>query len=383
MIIQNGLVFQENKSFRKRDLYIEKGRIVSDADELTDPSVINAEGMFVLPGLVDVHIHGASGHDFSDGSAEGLKKILSYQLKHGVTTCCPTTMSLPEECLLKIFDGIRDFRKNTTDFGTEPFSRIAGIHLEGPFLDPARKGSHKEEYLLSPDGDFFRKCFDACDGMIRLVTIAPNLKGALKLIEEIREKTVVSLGHTGADYETARAAFQAGASHITHLFNAMAPLHHRNPGLIGAASEDQSCMAELICDGVHVHESAVRAAFRLFPGRIVLISDSIRGTGLGDGVFELGGQQVTVSGKRAVLKDGTIAGSVTNLYDCMRNAVSFGVPIEEAVSAASFNAAESIGLSHEIGSLSPGKRADILLTDRNLNLLKVIRSGYSVDGSFA
>ena len=159
---------------------------------------------------------------------------------------------------------------------------------------------------------------------------------------------------------------------MTHLFNAMLPLGHRAPGLIGAAAEEENCMAELICDGIHVHESMVRAAFKLFPGRIVLISDSMRAAGMEDGTYDLGGQQVTVNGKLATLSDGTIAGSATNLYDCMRTAVSFGIPVEEAIAAATINPARSIGIYDRVGSLSPGKRADVILADRNLKLVKVI-----------
>ena len=372
MIIKGGAVFCENKEFKSGDLYIENGYIVSDQNMITDTSIINAEGLLVLPGLIDIHSHGAVGQDFSDGDPEGLKKILAYQHAHGITSYCPTTMSLPGENLLELF---HKFKSCFFDIGHQQekgMSRILGIHMEGPFLDPAKKGAHKADSLIFPNLNFFRQCNHACGGKIKLVTLAPNLKGALDFIEQVKDDTTVSLGHTGSDYETAKAAFQAGASHVTHLFNAMAPLGHRAPGLIGAASEEESCMAELICDGVHVHESAVRAAFQLFPDRIVLISDSMRATGMGDGAYELGGQTVTVKGNKALLPDGTIAGSVSNLFDCLRKAVSFGIPMEEAIAAATMNPAKSIGVFEETGSLTPGKRADILLTDKNLNLLQVI-----------
>lgn len=377
MIIKNGSVFQENKSFKVCDLYIEHGRIVSDINQVTDTYVINADGMLVLPGLIDIHSHGALGHDFSDGDSEGLNKILSYQHDNGVTSYCPTTMTLPKEKLLKIFQNLRDFesnRINRDDYNARNLSRIIGINMEGPFLDPEKKGAHREEDISAPDVKFFRECNSACGGLIRLVTLAPNMEGALEFINEVKNETVISLGHSSADYETAKCAFHAGARHVTHLFNAMNPLEHRAPGLIGAAAETDNCMAELICDGIHVHESMVRAAFKLFPGRIVLISDSMRAAGMKDGIYELGGQQVTVKGNRALLSDGTIAGSVTNLYDCMRSAVSYGIPLEEAIAAATMNPAKSIGIFGDTGSLTPGKRADIILTDQKLNLLRVISS---------
>lgn len=377
MIIQNGFVFQEDKSFEVHDLYIEKGRIVSNMNQLTDNTVINAEGMLVLPGLIDIHSHGAVGYDFSDGNMEGLKEILAYQYAHGITSYCPTTMTLPRESLLKIFHGIGDCkanRENGADIVGKGLSRIVGINMEGPFLDPAKKGAHREEDISAPDVDFFRECNSACGGLIRLVTVAPNVEGALEFINEIRNETVISLGHSSADYETAKAAFAAGASHVTHLFNAMNAFGHRTPGLVGAAVEHEACMAELICDGTHVHESMVRAAFKLFPGRIILISDSMRAAGMDDGIYELGGQSVTVSENKALLSDGTIAGSVTNLYDCLRRAVSYGIPLEEAIAAATMNPAKSIGIFGDTGSLTPGKRADVIITDQNLNLQQVISS---------
>lgn len=225
---------------------------------------------------------------------------------------------------------------------------------------------------MAPDVDFFRRCNQACENRIRLVTLAPNVEGAMEFIRELHNEVSISLGHTGADYETAKEALKAGATHVTHLFNAMMPLGHRAPGLIGAAAEDENCMAELICDGIHVHGSMVRAAFKLFPGRIVLISDSMRAAGMEDGTYDLGGQQVTVNGKLATLSDGTIAGSATNLYDCMRTAVSFGIPMEEAIAAATMNPARSICIYDRVGSLTPGKQADVILADENLELVKVV-----------
>ena len=366
MFIKGGAVYQEDKSFAIQDLYIEDGLIVTNKEQLSDTTIINAENLLVLPGLIDIHSHGAVGHDFSDGDIEGLKKILKYQHAHGITSYCPTTMTLPKENLLQIFHSIRDWKDEPGQ------SRMVGINMEGPFLDPDKRGAHREDYITFPDTEFFRECNKTCKGQIRLMTVAPNMDGAIELIGELKDETVISLGHSSADYETSKAAFQAGASHVTHLFNAMNPMNHRTPGLIAAALEDENCMAELICDGIHVHESMVKAAFRLFPGRIILISDSMRATGMDDGIYDLGGQQVTVSERKAVLSDGTIAGSVTNLYDGMRKVVSFGIPMEEAIAAATINPAKSIGIFDRVGSLTPGKQADLILTDKNLNLIRVI-----------
>lgn len=397
MIIRNGLVYGEDCTFSARDLYVENGIIAADEEQVTDASEIDASGLYVLPGLVDIHSHGAAGHDFSDGNTDGLHQILQYQFAHGITSYCPTSMSLPEEQLKSVLAAVRYSDKTSShipakqqksalsaagnaaaDSSTSiPEARIAGIHLEGPFLDPEKKGAHREDCLIPPDISLFREWNKACSHLIRLITLAPNLPGTLEFIRAVHGETVISLGHTSADYDICKAALEAGASHITHLCNAMAPLNHRNPGLIGAAADHPGCVAELICDGIHIHPSMVRALFKLFPGRIALISDSMRATGLADGSYDLGGQQVTVTGQLATLADGTIAGSVTNLYDCMRNAVSFGIPLEEAVAAATIIPARSIGIDHTVGSLTPGKHADILLANRNLQLVKVI-CNYSV-----
>lgn len=366
MIIKNGSVYQEDKIFVKKDLYIENGFIVESAGQITDHSEIDASDLLVLPGLIDIHSHGAVGHDFSDGNPEGLEKILAYEYANGITSYCPTSMTIHREELEHLFERMGNFQEG------RGMAHVAGINMEGPFLDASKKGAHRQECIMAPDVDFFRKCNQACGNRICLVTLAPDVEGAMEFVRELHNEVSISLGHTGADYDTAKAALKAGANHVTHLFNAMLPLGHRAPGLIGAAAEEENCMAELICDGIHVHESMVRAAFKLFPGRIVLISDSMRAAGMEDGTYDLGGQQVTVNGKLATLSDGTIAGSATNLYDCMRTAVSFGIPVEEAIAAATINPARSIGIYDRVGSLSPGKRADVILADRNLKLVKVI-----------
>lgn len=245
--------------------------------------------------------------------------------------------------------------------------------MEGPFIDPAKKGAHVEENIVKPTAEFFRDCNEACNGMIRLVTLAPNVEGAMEFIHELKDEVCISLGHTTANYECASEAMKKGALHVTHLFNAMQPMGHRDPGLVGAAADCADCMVELIGDGIHIHPAMVRNAFRLFgPERIVLISDSMMAAGMENGTYELGGQEVTMKDRKATLADGTIAGSATNLYDCMRSVVSMGVPEDEAILAATRNPAKSIGIYEETGSLTPGKRADIVLADETLNLVKVL-----------
>ena len=245
--------------------------------------------------------------------------------------------------------------------------------MEGPFLDPAKKGAHVEKWIAAPDVAFVRELNQDVDGLVRLVTLAPNMDGAEEFIKEMHEEVCISLGHTAADYDCASRAMKLGAHHVTHLYNAMQPFGHRAPGLIGAAMDDPECMAEMICDGYHIHPSAIRAAFRMFgPERVILISDSMRAAGMENGTYELGGQEVTVKDRKAVLKDGTLAGSATNLYGCMCKAVEFGIPLEQAIMAATANPARSIGIFDRVGSIRIGKQADLLLASENLELKRVI-----------
>ena len=366
MIIKGGKVFQEDGSFLEQAIYINDHRLVDKAEYQDDGEVIDAEGLLVLPGLVDIHSHGAAGEDFSDGNSEGLKKILQYEKRCGITSYCPTSMTFPKERLRQIFASIKGAQ-------TEEGAKVVGINMEGPFLDPAKKGAHVEEWITAPDAAFVRELNQDADGLVRLVTLAPNMDGAEEFIKEMHEEVCISLGHTAADYDCASRAMKLGAHHVTHLYNAMQPFGHRAPGLIGAAMDDPECMVEMICDGYHIHPSAIRAAFRMFgPERVILISDSMRATGMKNGTYELGGQEVTVKDRKAVLKDGTLAGSATNLYGCMCKAVEFGIPLEQAIMAATANPARSIGIFDRVGSIRIGKQADLLLVSENLELKRVI-----------
>lgn len=366
MIIKRGKVFQEDGNFLEQTLYVNDHRLVDKAEYQDDGEVIDAEGLLVLPGLVDIHSHGAAGEDFSDGNPEGFKKILQYEKRCGITSYCPTSMTFPKERLRQIFASIKGAQ-------TEDGATVVGINMEGPFLDPAKKGAHVEKWIAAPDVAFVRELNQDADGLVRLVTVAPNMDGAEEFIKEMHEEVCISLGHTAADYDCASRAMKLGAHHVTHLYNAMQPFGHRAPGLIGAAMDDPECMVELICDGYHIHPSTIRAAFRMFgPERVILISDSMRATGMENGTYELGGQEVTVKDRKAVLKDGTLAGSATNLYGCMCKAVEFGIPLEQAIMAATANPARSIGIFDRVGSIRIGKQADLLLVSENLELKRVI-----------
>ncbi|MBQ6622412.1 MAG: N-acetylglucosamine-6-phosphate deacetylase [Mogibacterium sp.] len=331
-------------------------------------------GSKVLPGLVDIHTHGNSGADFSDGDTDGLFRMARYLASNGVTSFAPATMTLPYETLAAAFETAVQFRARRP----AGCARVVGIHMEGPFLAEKRKGAQNAEHLREPDFDAFRKLYDSCGGLISIVDVAPELPGAVAFTGRAKEHCVVSVGHTDAGYEEAAAVFDAGATHLTHLFNAMPPIDHRRPGVIGAASERDTVRAELICDGVHVHPGAVRMAFRLFAGRICLISDALRCCGMPDGEYELGGQAVYLRDGAARLADGTLAGSAANLYTCMRNAIRFGIPEAEAIRSATIVPARQIGAADQIGSIEAGKLADFVVCDDALNLRQVYVKGTAI-----
>lgn len=375
MIIRNASVYTEDGIFIEKDIYIANGRFVNGEDKVTDTQVISAAGCYAIPGLTDIHFHGCMGFDFCDGTREAVDEIAAYELSAGVTNIVPATMTLSEEMLLTICQTAKAYAEEGFHEGR---ARFQGINMEGPFLSMEKKGAQNGAYIHAPDVAMFERLKEASGDRIRLLDVAPETPGAMEMIEKCRDHVVVSLAHTCADYDTAMEAFDAGASHMTHLYNAMPPYTHRAPGPIGAAADRQKVEVELITDGVHIHPASVRTTFRMFgDDRIILISDSMRATGLEDGDYTLGGQDVKVTGNKAVLADGTIAGSVTNLLDCMRTAVlHMGIPLESAVKCAAVNPAKSVGIYDEYGSISPGKKADVvLLRKEDLTVKHVIMEG--------
>lgn len=378
MIIRNADVYMEDGRFLPRDIYMEGERFVLPGEAREDAAVIDGSGCYAIPGLTDIHFHGCMGYDFCDGTWEAIAALAEYEASVGVTGIVPATMTLGEDALSDICRAAAEY------YGARDKKRGAGfygIHMEGPFISSAKKGAQNKDYIRNPDLELYDRLQKISGHLIRLVDIAPEMNGAMEFIESLKkrsEETVISLAHTAADYDTAMKAFRRGASHVTHLYNAMNGYTHREPGLVGAAADYESAEVELICDGIHVHPAAVRTSFKMFgDDRIILVSDSMRATGMGDGEYELGGQMVKVEGNRAILENGTIAGSVTNLMDCMRRAVlEMGIPLTSAVKCAAVNPAKSVGIYGECGSITPGKLANLVLLKKDsLEISHVILEG--------
>ena len=371
MIIKNAKVFSDGCRFVEKDIIIRDGRIVFGAPALENEEIVDAEGAYALPGLVDIHFHGAVGHDFCDADEAGLQAIADFEASKGVLAICPATMTFSEEILNGIMD-VAAAHKNGKG------ADLVGINLEGPYISPKKVGAQNPKYVMGADAAMFRRLQARSGGLIKLVDVAPEEPGNLDFIKECHDEVRISIAHTCTDYDTAKAAFAAGASHMTHLYNAMPGITHRNPGPIIAALEE-GAEVELITDNVHIHPAMVRFTFNTFgDDHVILIADSMMACGLPDGQYSLGGQAVTVKGPRATLTEqpGTIAGSATCLYDCMRRAVlDMGVPLESAVRAATLNPARSIGVDADYGSLEAGRWGNVVLADENLNIRKVIRRG--------
>lgn len=374
MLYKNALIFKSGQGFVPGSFRVENGLFAQVMDSTPEEAGIDLRGRKVIPGLIDLHSHGAVGADFSDGDYSGLKRMAAHLAKQGVTAFAPTSMTLPYDVLERAFATAKQLDEERP----EGHSRLMGIHMEGPFFSEKKKGAQNADYLRLPDAKAFKALNDGCGGLVKIADIAPELEGSEEFIREVSGICRVSLAHTNANYEQAKMAFSAGARHLTHLFNAMPSLLHRDPGVIGAAAERDDVVAELICDGFHVHPSAVRAAFRLFPGRICLISDALRCAGMPDGEYELGGQPVFLKGNLAHLADGTIAGSASSLYSCMLNAIAFGIPEDTAITAATLTPAKELGCDDRLGSIEEGKLADFVICGDDMHLQSVYIGGKQV-----
>jgi len=376
MFYKNARVFTGDFTFKMGAFEVKDGRFGEILPENVPADAIDLEGATVIPGLIEVHSHGNSGHDFSDGDYEGLKKMAEFYAQCGVTSFAPASMTLPYDVLEKAFATAVRLNEEKP----EGCAVLRGIQMEGPYFSYKKRGAQNPDYLKTPDFEGFKKLYDGSKGLIRIVDIAPELEGAAEFVRKAKEYCTVSIAHTDSDYDHAKAAIDAGVTHLTHLYNAMPGINHRNPGVIPAAVENDSVRAEIICDGLHIHPAAVRLAFSMFGGeRMIIVSDSGRCAGQADGTkFELGGQIAQLVGGVARLGDGTIACSATNMYQSLINVLSWNIREEDAVRAATYNPACAIGADKEVGSIETGKQADFIICTDNYQTKRVFLAGVEV-----
>ena len=331
------------------------------------------EGALVLPGFIDEHIHGAGGADAMDGTSEALSVMASALAKEGTTSFLATTMTQSKENILRALDAVKEYRSTQHQRG----ARLAGIHLEGPFIAEAHKGAQPAEYIAKPEVETFEAYNLASGNCIKIVTLAPEKEGAAELVKYLTARGVISsIGHTSAKYADIEKAVNSGATHVTHTFNAQSPLHHREIGTVGSALLMDELICELIADTIHVSVPAMKLLCRSKGDNVILITDAIRAKGLGDGESELGGQKVYVKNGEARLEDGTLAGSVLRMNIALKNIVEkVGVPLESAIKFATENPARALGIYRETGSIEVGKRADFAVLDKEFNVLMTVRDG--------
>lgn len=368
MIFKNCTFY--NDAFEKDfgDIEIENG-IIKQIGTING-SGRDMSGFTLIPGFIDIHIHGCGGGDVCDASGESLDKITAELAQHGVTSFCPTTMTLSRERLLDILNTVSEYKSCG--------AKIAGINLEGPFIAMSKRGAQNGDYIRAGSVSEFEELYAAGNEKIKLITIAPEAFDSGGFIENVSKSCTVSIGHSAADAQECKSAFEHGIRHATHLFNAMTPMTHREAGIVGTALDDERIMCELICDGGHICPAVLRNTFDILGGdRAVVISDSMRGAGLGEGEFELGGQQVFVrkNGRYAVLADGTIAASITNIHEEFKNLISFEVDFRTALKSCTINPARAIKEDGKIGSIQTGKCADLVFLDENLSIKEVYING--------
>ncbi|MDD3655947.1 MAG: N-acetylglucosamine-6-phosphate deacetylase [Atribacterota bacterium] len=380
-VILNGTIFTPFQSFEGH-IMIEKGKIISvtpikdstkDSSSFGQAEILEARNKYIMPGFIDLHVHGGDGADVMDGEYGAIKKIAANHCHYGTTAFLPTTLTMSKDDIIKSLQSIGEARLKGTGA-----AEILGIHLEGPYINPEKKGAQNKEDIIQLSKEEFLAFNQASGNLIRLVTLAPEMPGALDFIPWLCEQDIIaSAGHTNATYEEMQDALQSGLNHVTHLFNAMRGLHHREPGIVGAALSDSRITVEVIADGIHIHPIILKIIHQMKgSNKIVLITDAIRATGLPEGTYDLGGQKVIVAKEQARLQDGTLAGSVLTMNKAVQNIVTKAdIPLGEAIQMASYNPAKCLGINNKKGSLEPGKDADIVILNKNFEVDLTMVSG--------
>lgn len=353
----------------------DSGKICGVVDMLpANANTIDANGNYVAPGLVDIHIHGYLGEDTCDANPEGIKKMAYGVAKNGVTAFLPTTMTVAKNEIVAALDAVRSLKQESKTWGG---AEILGVHAEGPFINPSKKGAQAEENILKPDADFIIEHSD----IIKLVTLAPEMDEGHQCIKKLAAESdvLVSMGHTDAKFEEAMSAAKDGVNHATHLFNAMSALAHRNPGVVGAALASENVSVEVIADTFHINPGLYSIIAKIKGDQMVLITDCTRAGGMPDGEYDLGGQPIFLKGIECRLADGTIAGSVLKLNSAVKNVLDYtDLPVYEVFKMASLSPAKAIHCADRLGSLEEGKDADIIIADENINIIRTIKKGNTI-----
>lgn len=366
----HGTIITPFQLLEDRIIIIEKGKIIAITDKkedlalLKNVEIIEAQNKFIVPGYIDIHVHGGGGSDVMDGEYEAIKQVATTHSRFGTTAFLPTTMTMTKDKIIKSLKSIHEARLKGT--GT---AEILGIHLEGPYINPEKKGAQKEEDIKKVSVEEFLEFNQASGNLIRLVTIAPEMPGAIDFIRWLHQQgIIVSVGHSNATYKQVQEGIQAGLSHVTHIFNAMRGLHHREPGVVGAALSSPKLIVEMIADGIHLHPIVLKMLTQIKESeKLVLITDAMRATGFKEGTYDLGGQEVIVTQGQAKLKNGTLAGSVLTMDKAVKNLVTkVGISLLNAVQMASYNPAKCLGIDDKKGSLELYKDADIVILNKNL-----------------
>ncbi len=370
-IVNGKLILKDRIVEGKALLYTDVIEGIVDADKVpADAEIIDAAGKYVAPGLIDLHIHGYLGKDVCDGSEESMRTICEGIVKNGVTGFLPTTMTVDMQVIIKALETCRALKEESKTWNG---TTILGVHAEGPFINTKKKGAQNPEYILVPSAEFVKEYAD----IIKIISLAPEMDENFKEITRMRKETdvIVSMGHTDADYDTAMASTNVGVRHATHLFNAMSPLAHRNPGVVGAAL-NSDVTVELIVDTFHVNPALYNMVYKLKGDKLCFITDCLPAGGLPEGEYTLGGQKFVSKGIECRLPDGTIAGSILALNKGVWNVyTNSDIPLYECVNCASLNPANAIGIGDKKGSLEVGKDADIIITDCEFNVEKTIIGG--------
>ncbi len=380
IIIINGTIITPFHSVSGKAVVVEKGRIreIVNKEELstvtlTGAEVIEGKNKFIVPGYIDMHIHGGGGSDVTDGEYEAIKQIAITHSRFGTTAFLPTIATMAKDKIIKSLKSIHEAKSKGTGA-----AEILGIHLEGPYINPEKKGAQIEEDIKKISIEEFLEFNQASGNIIRLVTIAPEMPGAIDFIRWLHKQgIIVSVGHSNATYKQVQEGIQAGLSHVTHTFNAMRGLHHREPGVVGAALTSPELTVEVIADGIHIHPVVIKILIQVKESeKIVLITDAMKATNISEGIYYVSGREVTVTKGQARLKNGTLAGSVLTMDKAVRNLVTkVGVSLMKAVQMASFNPAKCLGIDDRKGSLEPGKDADIVILNKNLETELTIVAG--------